>query len=61
MIVIKIYMELKIMMNINGYILNLFFFFKFYMCKEDMFKIFMDFNDRKLLNDFYLLRIKIIF
>lgn len=37
------------------------FFFKFCMCKEDMFKIFMDFNDRKLLNDFYLLRIKIIF
>lgn len=48
-------------MNTNGHISNSFLFFKLYMCKEDTFKIFTDFNDRKLLNDLHLLRTKTTF
>lgn len=48
-------------MNTNGHISNSFLFFKLCMCKEDTFKIFTDFNDRKLLNDLHLLRTKTTF
>lgn len=45
----------------NGHISNSFLYFKLYMFKEDTFKIFTDFNDRKLLNDLHLLRTKTTF
>lgn len=59
--VTKIYTEWKTTMNTNGHISNSFLFFKLCMCKEDTFKIFTDFNDRKLLNDLHLLRTKTTF